>query len=174
MLHSNQAQYRQEDPISGLLVGLLSEALVMLESDRPVSAKDNIRHVVRLVSADRGDEGEKAGKGGLSLWQQKRLDQFIEGALEDELPLAAAGQVAGLSASHFARAFRVSFGAPFHRYVTRRRVERACRLMLTTDIALSEVALGCGFADQAHFCRQFRAAMDETPNSWRRRMRLSE
>jgi AraC-like DNA-binding protein len=53
-------------------------------------------------------------------------------------------------------------------FVVRRRVELAAQYMLTTDGALSEIALRCGFTDQAHLCKHFRLATGETPAAWRR------
>jgi transcriptional regulator GlxA family with amidase domain len=40
--------------------------------------------------------------------------------------------------------------------------------MVTTDLALSELAIACGFCDQAHFCRLFRQDTGKTPATWRR------
>jgi AraC-like DNA-binding protein len=54
----------------------------------------------------------------------------------------------------------------------RRRVELAARYMLTTDAALSDIALRCGFADQAHLCKNYRQAVGQTPAAWRRVQRL--
>ena len=73
-----------------------------------------------------------------------------------------------LSSFHFCRAFRDSFGDSPHAYVTRRRIERAQGLMLTTDNSLSQVAMDCGLADQAHFNRLFRRFVGESPGAWRR------
>jgi AraC-like DNA-binding protein len=42
------------------------------------------------------------------------------------------------------------------------------KLLDQTDMPLSDIALGCGFADQAHLCEQFRVITDETPAAWRR------
>jgi AraC-like DNA-binding protein len=47
-------------------------------------------------------------------------------------------------------------------------VELAAQYMLTTDAPLSDIALGCGFADQAHLCKRFRQAAGQTPAAWRR------
>jgi transcriptional regulator GlxA family with amidase domain len=49
-----------------------------------------------------------------------------------------------------------------------RRISLAVELMLSSDAPLSEIAINCGFADQAHFSRQFRRTMGDTPNTWRR------
>ena len=73
-----------------------------------------------------------------------------------------------LSSFHFCRAFRDSFGDSPHAYVTRRRIERAQGLMLTTNNSLSQVAMDCGLADQAHFNRLFRRFVGESPGAWRR------
>jgi AraC family transcriptional regulator len=40
--------------------------------------------------------------------------------------------------------------------------------MLTTDASLSDIALRCGFSDQAHLCKHFRQAAGQPPAAWRR------
>jgi AraC-like DNA-binding protein len=76
--------------------------------------------------------------------------------------------VARLSASHFSRAFRRSFGEAPGAYLIRQRVDHARHLMLISEMPLSEVAQACGFADQAHFSRNFRAVTGHSPGAWRR------
>jgi AraC-like DNA-binding protein len=78
---------------------------------------------------------------------------------------------AGLSRSHFSRAFRMSTGQSPHAYVVRLRIERAMCLMLDGDAPLSEIALAAGFSDQAHFSNAFRRATGTTPAQWRRSRR---
>jgi AraC-like DNA-binding protein len=55
--------------------------------------------------------------------------------------------------------------------VIRRRVELAAKYMLQTDMSLSDIALECGLADQAHLCKHFRVVTGETPAAWRRAKR---
>jgi AraC family transcriptional regulator len=62
----------------------------------------------------------------------------------------------------------VAVGESPHAYVVRRRLERACHLMMTSAESLSEIALSVGFSDQAHLCRLFRQAFGQSPASWRR------
>ncbi|MHB8814705.1 MAG: helix-turn-helix transcriptional regulator [Steroidobacteraceae bacterium] len=76
--------------------------------------------------------------------------------------------------AHFARAFTLTFGEPPHAFVARRRLELASRYMVQTEMSLSEIALMCGFADQAHLCRRFRGATGQSPAAWRRASRFRE
>jgi AraC family transcriptional regulator len=91
----------------------------------------------------------------------------VEEHLAAEITLSDLAAVARLSRFHFARAFRVETGVTPHAHVTLRRVERAKRLMLDQGLPLSEVALACGFAHQAHFTTAFRRVTGTTPGRWR-------
>ncbi|WP_370649792.1 helix-turn-helix domain-containing protein [Neorhizobium galegae] len=73
-----------------------------------------------------------------------------------------------LSVSHFSRAFKISFGDTPYNYILWRRIELAQRMIAQTDEPLSQVALACGFADQAHLCNVFRKFLGCTPMEWRR------
>ncbi|UPG92719.1 helix-turn-helix domain-containing protein [Luteibacter aegosomatissinici] len=77
----------------------------------------------------------------------------------------------GLSKGAFHRAFKATFGLTPFRYLTRKRVEAAARLMLATNLNLGAIAADAGFYDQAHLCRQFRKVFGESPDRWRRRQR---
>jgi AraC-like DNA-binding protein len=107
-------------------------------------------------------------RGGLAPWQERKVRAYIEEHLETRIPVEIFADLVSLSASHFCRAFRESFGETPHVYIVRQRVARARRLMLTTGEPLSHIALKCGFADQAHLTKSFRRAVGETPSSWRR------
>ena len=54
---------------------------------------------------------------------------------------------------------------------TRRRIEVAQDLMLSTREPLGAIALSCGMSDQSHFSRWFRRIVGETPHQWRRMRR---
>ncbi|WP_372395663.1 AraC family transcriptional regulator [Azospirillum sp. HJ39] len=79
---------------------------------------------------------------------------------------------AKLNCGYFCQAFKDSFGSPPHAYIVRRRVERAKTLLEGTDMALSQVALDCGFSDQSHFSRIFRRIAGENPRLWRHKRLL--
>ena len=64
---------------------------------------------------------------------------------------------------------RRSFGTPPYAYVKTRRLERAQKLLATTDVPIKVVALDCGFCDQAHLTRMFSGEFGVTPAEFRRR-----
>jgi len=73
----------------------------------------------------------------------------------------------GYSRGHFLRTFRASTGLTPHRYLLRLRVDRAKRLIQKKSMTLVEIALECGFADQAHFSRVFTKHFGLSPSQYR-------
>lgn len=106
--------------------------------------------------------------GGLAPWQIRRACDFIEANLPNDPSVAMLGQECGISASYFARAFRISLGMTPHQWITRRRVERAKSLMVQTTENPAQIALICGFVDQSHLGRHFLKQEAISPAQWRR------
>jgi AraC family transcriptional regulator len=109
--------------------------------------------------------------GALALWQQRRATRMICENLDGELNITDLAGECGLSPSHFARAFKRSFGVPAHRFLIQKRIEAAKSLILHTEKTLLDVALECGFTDQSAFNRTFRTLVGTTPGAWRREKR---
>jgi AraC-like DNA-binding protein len=110
-------------------------------------------------------------RGGLAGWQARRLIAHVDANLSARIRVEELAALVELSISHFCRAFKCTFGVSAHDYVTRRRIEVAQGLMLTTSDSLSAIALSCGMSDQSHFTRSFRRIVGQTPYSWRRTRR---
>ena len=85
------------------------------------------------------------------------------------LDIAALAGVACMSAAHFSRSFRATFGEPPHRYLQRRRVERALYLLRCTDRSITDVCLDVGFTSLGTFSKTFRAIVGESPTEYRER-----
>jgi methylphosphotriester-DNA--protein-cysteine methyltransferase len=76
-----------------------------------------------------------------------------------------------LRAALDARAFRQSVGMPPHQWLMQHRVDPARALLLSSPLALSDIALACGFAGQSHFTRAFTRRVGTSPGAWRRQHR---
>jgi AraC-like DNA-binding protein len=109
--------------------------------------------------------------GGLASWQRRRCVEVMRSKLGGGLELASLAQACGLSLSHFARSFKQSFGLPAHQYLIRLRVDAAKEMLLTRESALADIALECGFCDQAAFSRTFSSVVGSSPGRWRRAIR---
>jgi AraC family transcriptional regulator len=110
----------------------------------------------------------KFAVGGLAPGQIRQITRYIEGNLAATIRIRELAAIVRVSPSHFSRAFKESFADTPHRYVMRRRMERAQALMLTTDASLGRIATECGFSDQPHFNRLFRRLFGDRPRAWRR------
>ncbi|HEY3654351.1 MAG TPA: AraC family transcriptional regulator [Steroidobacteraceae bacterium] len=117
---------------------------------------------------DASPTATRAPRGGLAPWQVRKMTTYVEMHLDSEIVTTDLATLAKLSTFHFCRAFRESFNESPDTYVVRRRVERAQGLMLHSDASLAQIAIDCGFADQAHFNKAFRRIVDTSPGAWRR------
>jgi AraC family transcriptional regulator len=107
-------------------------------------------------------------RGGLPAWQQKRVLEFIQEHLAEEISLTALAELADLSLYHFARAFKQSFGAPPHRYHMARRMDRARSLLQRPALSVTQIGIQIGFRETSSFTRAFRKFTGLTPTEYRR------
>ena len=106
---------------------------------------------------------------GLSKPQLRRVTDYIDTHLDQDLSLHRLAQVAGVSASHLKTLFKRSTGWPVHAYVVRRRVERARALLLRRELPASQIALEAGFSHQSHMLRCMRRLLGEAALPLRQR-----
>jgi transcriptional regulator GlxA family with amidase domain len=93
---------------------------------------------------------------------------YIEANLHTDIRAATLARVVALRRGPFVRAFRESFGESPPAYVTKQRIQRAQKLMLSSQAPLCQIALECGMSDQSHLTRVFRKIMGLNPARWRR------
>jgi len=111
---------------------------------------------------------EPSDTSRLSAAQQRRVTDWIEASLGNNIELSALAEAAGLGLWNFNRRFRATFGRAPYQYVIERRLERARMLIETSDMPLKQIAPACGFNDQAHMTRLFRSRFNVTPGALRR------
>jgi AraC-like DNA-binding protein len=97
-------------------------------------------------------------------WQLRRAYEFIEANLDGAPSISDVAEQCGLSRSHFKR----ESGFTPHRWMMKRRLERARQLLREPDFQLAEIAQRCGFVDQSHFTRVFSRSEACSPGRWRR------
>ena len=100
-----------------------------------------------------------------------RAKDLIDRRYAQPLDVATLAGEAYASSAHFARSFKRAFGETPHRYIQRRRVERAAELLRGTESSVTEVGLDVGFASPSSFSRAFRELTGEPPSAYARRWR---
>jgi AraC family transcriptional regulator len=174
---------RADQRLTNQLLTVVSELIETLadalSKDRE-TARECVRHAsAALLSCARDAEESvddalvetnerRVYRGGLAPWQVRSVTTYIDANLSASLSCEELARLARLSVSYFARAFKCTFGYSPHVFLMRRRMERAQGLMLETNAPLAQIALDCGFADQAHLSRHFLRFTGERPASWRR------
>ncbi|HTC45393.1 MAG TPA: helix-turn-helix transcriptional regulator [Steroidobacteraceae bacterium] len=155
------------------VIALLNAAMGELHQEQ--AAHDAILQATSLLRRQAypqatEDSGEEA-KERLLAWQARKVIEHIDRCITSRVLVADLCALVQRSEAHFSRSFRRTFGHSPHAFVVRRRVELAAQYMLQTDAPLSDIALRCGFVDQAHLCKHFRKVTAETPAAWRRARR---
>jgi AraC family transcriptional regulator len=102
-------------------------------------------------------------KGGLSVRNARRVQEFLNENFSRKLALADMAAVCGLSPYHFVRAFSRTFGAPPHQYVLDLRLDFAERLLADSRMTIADIAHLAGFSSQSHFTTVMKKYRQVTP-----------
>lgn len=98
-----------------------------------------------------------------------RARDAMDAAYAEPLDVPALARIAHVSPAHFSRTFRATFGETPHRYLQRRRVERAMFLLRSTDRSVTDISFEVGFSSLGTFSRTFRSIVGESPSAHRLR-----
>jgi transcriptional regulator GlxA family with amidase domain len=98
-----------------------------------------------------------------------RARDAMDRAYAEPLDVPALARLAHVSEAHFIRTFSATFGETPHRYLQRRRVERAMFLLRQSDRSVTEICLDVGFLSLGTFSRTFREIVGESPTEYRNR-----
>jgi AraC-like DNA-binding protein len=96
-----------------------------------------------------------------------RARDAMDRAYGGPLDIPALARVASVSEAHFVRTFRATFGETPHRYLQRRRVERAMFLLRESDRSVTAICFEVGFNSLGTFSRTFHEIVGETPLAYR-------
>jgi transcriptional regulator GlxA family with amidase domain len=98
-----------------------------------------------------------------------RARDAMDRTYAEPLDIRRLARIAHVSEAHFSRTFRATFGETPHRYLQRRRVERAMALLCGTDRSVTEICFAVGFQSLGTFSRTFSAIVGKPPSAYRRR-----
>lgn len=106
----------------------------------------------------------------LPAWAHQAYEAVMDMAADSHLRIADLAAVVGVHPVHLARVFRQAWGCSPGDLLRWRRIEQASGLLRRPGLAMAEVALAAGFADQSHMNRAFQTQYGTTPGNYRRRM----
>ena len=113
-----------------------------------------------LVQKDRGP-------GRLDARRLRRVQEYVDACIDDNITLEALSSAAALSLYHFARTFRATTRTTPHAFVTARRMEKARALVLGTELSTPDIAAQVGYVNVGHFRQSFRRSFGVTPAQMR-------
>ena len=118
--------------------------------------------------------GDADTGGSLPDARLRRVTEYIDANLPGTLSLDELSALAHMSRFHFARLFKKSTGVPPHRFVVRRRIDRAQELVETRTLSISAIAASVGFHSLSHFSKTFHRLTGCAPTVYRGGARASE
>ncbi|WP_326552419.1 AraC family transcriptional regulator [Micromonospora sp. NBC_01813] len=98
-----------------------------------------------------------------------RARDAMDRAYAEPLDIPTLARIAFVSPAHFIRTFRATFGETPHRYLQRRRVERAMFLLRGGERSVTDICMAVGFTSLGTFSRTFHDIVGESPTAYRRR-----
>ena len=122
-----------------------------------------------LGGVARAAGARRTSEYGACDWRIRRSIEEIEARLHEDLGLIELAAAVGLSPSHYAMLFRAATGMPPHAWLVKRRIGRACELLMNPRISITDIAFTLGFPSSQHFATTFRKHIGATPSEWRRR-----
>lgn len=153
-----------QDPLIGQLARALAHEIGQGTLDRLLA--ESLLAALAMRVAQRLGAERPQRPPDLTRRRLRRVLEYIDAHLDQDLTLAELANIACLSPCHFSRSFKNAYGVGPQRYTMQRRVERAKKLLRGND-TLAGIAAAVGFADQSHFTAAFRREAGMTPGRFR-------
>lgn len=110
----------------------------------------------------------REGRPVLAPWQIRVAQDALDGNRPNSMAMSDIAHRCRLSLSYFVRAFTNTVGLPPYAWFLLRRIERSKDMLRNSGLAVAQIALECGFADQSCFTKAFTRAVGTPPARWRR------
>ena len=148
---------------------MLRDALVSRDVGSEILYESLARVFLVKLIQKYGDrpEDEIVFARGFTAQHYKNVLDFVADHFAETITVEDLANIAALSPSHFSRLFKQTIGQSPMQFVMAYRVEQAKKKLSHQDLPLIDIALECGFADQAHFSRVFKQTEGVTPKTFR-------
>jgi AraC-like DNA-binding protein len=167
--------FRRSPAVSVILLGDPEEAERLVADVLLSSVREIIRTpFVATAAADAVDRVVRAHRVQRPSTPQnvaaiRRIRDFLDEHVSDVPALSELAVMATMSRSHFSRTFHLVVGMPLRDYVRDLRLRRAYRLLVTSKLSLTNIAVESGFYDLPHFDKAFRHRLGISPHEFRLR-----
>ncbi len=142
-------------------------------AERVPAKADRVAHLTKLFASCLAEKyttaaAEKADfRGGLPVRQLRKVEDYVQERLADDISLESLAELAELSPFHFSRVFKQTTGMSPLQFVTRERITRAQQLIRETKRSLIEIGLDVGYKNPSHFAQVLRRVVGVTPTKFR-------
>ena len=160
-LRLDDSVYAHGGLLSGLIMKIYGE-FRHLDTASPVAIQGLTMEMLAAVSRNHSNLAGRRPQRWLAC-----VTEFLRESFTEHLTLEQIASAAGVHPVYLAREFRRFNGCTIGEYIRRLRVERARRLLSSSDESLATIAAGAGFSDQSHFSRTFKRLTGMTPAQYR-------
>ena len=143
------------------------------QSIKSIEEAKNMEELVDTIHlmTERMTNDAFAFKGIRHVSALKKADRFIQSNYTRKISLEEIAAAAGLSAPYFSTVFREEMGENLSNYLNRLRMEKACSLLVKTDMMINKIGAACGIDDQSWFSKLFKNYTGMNPGQYRRKKR---
>lgn len=127
--------------------------------------------LVQYLSRRYGGAKDEANPGKLPAWRLRRITDYVEAHLDEEIRISTLASLVGLSEGHLHRAFKLTCGQTLLQFINERRIHRAMELLARSSMPITTLAHEVGFSSPSYFARVFRAHTGVGPAEYRRSLR---
>lgn len=99
---------------------------------------------------------------------------YIDENFLTKISVDTLAQIMHLSTDRFFHVFKETVGMSPLKYITEKRISKACELLKTSDLSIAEIAQECNFCTSSYFCKKFLLNMKMTPNQYRKQKELDD
>lgn len=159
--------YVHDHPVRQLIEALLRIDEEHASTNSVVLESVSLAIAARCLSLNSRVPKVKSRTGPLTKWRLKRVIEYIDAHLYEQIYLFDLSNVAGLTRMHFLMQFRLATGVTPNAFVLRMKMGRAQQLLAETSLPILEISELLGFKSQSHFAVVFKKIVGLTPSRWR-------